>query len=606
MLKPLLRLKEFLYPYRYHIAASLFLLLGLTATQMVFPAVIQQVIDKGLGSGDVHILITSTLIILGLGLGGAVLSLGQHYLTEWVANRVAYDLRNRLFDHIQNLPFTYHDHVSSGQLISRCIEDVRSIQLFTGQGVLELIRIVILSIAILVVLFSANAHLAWIALLPMIPMVIVTVQYGIRIERFYLAIDNALGELSSRLQENVTGAQVVRAFAREPYEIDRFDNANRTLFSARIATIGEWSKIMPTTTFLVTIGTLLILWFGGQMVLGGQITLGELVAFNSYLLLLAMPAQNLGWLVNTAGEASAGVQRIMEILDRKPEIQSPASAIQLPTLQGRVDFKDVTFNYAAEKAQALHHVDLTVEPNQVIALIGPTGSGKTSLINLIPRFYDIQEGAVLVDGHDVRQVDLTSLRRQIGIVLQTSLLFSASIRENLAYGRPDAILEEVVAAAKSAQAHDFILELPQGYDTIVGERGVTLSGGQRQRIAIGRALLMDPRILILDDSTSSVDSQTEHQIQTALSRLMEGRTTFVIAQRLSTVRRADLILVLDQGRIVERGVHASLLAQDGLYRQIYELQLRDQERFQEEMEHISENQPYEREYAENQDQEASD
>ncbi|MCL4562882.1 MAG: ABC transporter ATP-binding protein/permease [Chloroflexi bacterium] len=606
MLKPLLRLTEFLYPYRYRIAASLVLLLGLTAAQMVFPAVIQKVIDQGLSSGDTHILVTSTLIILGLGLGSAVLSYGQRFLTEWVANHVAYDIRNRLFDHIQNLPFAYHDHISSGQLISRCIEDVRSIQVFTGQGVLEIVRIVLLSFAILVVLFTANAHLAWIALLPMIPMVIVTIQYGIRIERFYLAIDNALGELSSRLQENVTGAQVVRAFAREPYEIDRFDSANRTLFSARIATIGEWSKIMPTTTFLVTIGTLLILWFGGQMVLRGQLTLGELVAFNSYLLLLSMPAQNLGWLVNTAGEASAGVQRIMEILDRKPEIQSPPGAIHLPALQGRVEFRDVSFNYTAEKSQALHHIDLTVEPNQVVALIGPTGSGKTSLINLIPRFYDIQEGAILIDGYDVKQVDLTSLRRQIGIVLQTSLLFSTTIRENLAYGRPDASLDEIITAAKSAQAHEFILALPDGYETIVGERGVTLSGGQRQRIAIGRALLMDPRILILDDSTSSVDTQTEHQIQAALSRLMEGRTTFIIAQRLSTVRRADTILVMDQGRIVERGTHAVLLTQDGLYRQIYELQLRDQERFQEEMEHISGSGIYDSEPPDNEDQEASD
>ncbi|MGE5224991.1 MAG: ABC transporter ATP-binding protein, partial [Omnitrophica WOR_2 bacterium] len=303
--------------------------------------------------------------------------------------------------------------------------------------------------------------------------------------------------------------------------------------------------------------------------------------------------QQLTWVVNTAGEAVAGVQRTFEILDLKPEIESPPGAIILPPLEGRVEFQDVSFNYSGESAHALKDIQLEVPPNRVVALIGPTGSGKTSLVNLIPRFYDVTRGSVKVDGYDVRTVDLVSLRRQIGIVLQTSLLFSTSIRENIAYGRQDASQEEVIAAAKAAQAHDFILELPEKYDTVVGERGVTLSGGQRQRIAIARALLMDPRILILDDSTSSVDTQTEHQIQKALDRLMEGRTTFVIAHRLSTVKRADLILVTDGGRIVQRGTHYKLLEEPGLYREIYELQLRDQEQFRQDMETL-ESQPFAR------------
>jgi ATP-binding cassette subfamily B protein len=289
--------------------------------------------------------------------------------------------------------------------------------------------------------------------------------------------------------------------------------------------------------------------------------------------MLSAPVQQLSWLVNTAGEAEAGAQRILEILDHEPEIHSPADAIKLPPLQGRVEFRSVSLRYQDEKLDALSDIDLTVEPNRLVALIGQTGSGKTSLVNLIPRFYDVSEGAVLVDGVDVRQADLTSLRRQIGIVLQTSLLFSDTIRENIAYGRPDATEEEIYAAARAAQAHDFILKFAEGYDTLVGERGVTLSGGQRQRIAIARALLMDPRILILDDSTSSVDTQTEKLIQEALDRLMEGRTTFVIAHRLATVRRADLILVMEGGRIVQRGRHAELLAQEGLYREIHDLQL---------------------------------
>lgn len=313
------------------------------------------------------------------------------------------------------------------------------------------------------------------------------------------------------------------------------------------------------------------------MVMRGEMTIGEIAAFNSYLLLMAEPARQLVWLVNTAGEASAGIKRIFEVLDEEPQIQSPPDAVVVSKLSGAVEFRNVCFRYPRGKTAALKDINLRVEPNQIVALIGPTGSGKTSLVNLIPRFYDVTEGAVLVDGVDVRHVDLVSLRRQIGIVLQTSLLFTDTIRANIAYGRPDAKLEEVIEAAKAAQAHDFIQAMPDGYDTVIGERGVTLSGGQRQRVAIARALLLDPRILILDDSTSSVDIQTERLIQKALDKLMEGRTTFIIAQRLSSVRRADLIVVLDGGRIVQRGTHRELLAQPGLYRQIYELQLRGQE-----------------------------
>lgn len=334
---------------------------------------------------------------------------------------------------------------------------------------------------------------------------------------------------------------------------------------------------MPTSHFLIAMSTVLILWFGGNMVLRGQMTLGEVVAFNSYLILMAEPARQLVMLVNTAGEASAGVKRIFEVLGQQPEIHSPANPINVGTLSGMVTFQDVCFRYQGEGTIALEDINLQVEPNQIVALIGPTGSGKTSLVNLIPRFYDVTKGCVLVDGIDVREVELQSLRRQIGIVLQTSLLFSDTIRANIAYGKPDAELEAVIEAAKAAQAHDFIMEMPQGYDTEIGERGVTLSGGQRQRVAIARALLLDPRILILDDSTSSVDTQTERLIQKALDRLMEGRTTFIIAQRLSSVRRADLILVMEQGRIVERGTHQELLSKKGLYHEIYELQLRGQE-----------------------------
>jgi len=552
-------------------------LLLVTAARLVVPAIIGNVIDYGLGGGEESYLIHAALIILGLGAVRALLSFVQTYLGAWIAQHISFDLRNRLYNHIQHLSFSYHDRTQTGQLISRCIEDVSSIQQFTGSGLVEMIQIFLLLLGVTVLLFLNSPKLAAIALLPMIPLLIITIRFGERVGKMFYAIDQAVGSLSSRLQENIVGVQVVRAFAREPYEIERFDEHNRGVYETRLHIYKEWSRIMPTSHFLVALCTILILWFGGNMVLNGEITLGAMVAFNGYLIMIAEPARQLVWLVNTGGEAGAGLKRSFDVLDLPSEIQSPPNAIVLPPITGRVEFRDVTFRYQGESSDALQNLQFAAEPNQIVALIGATGSGKTSLINLIPRFYDVREGAVLVDGIDVRKVDLPSLRRQTGIVLQTSLLFSDSIRDNIAYGRPNASMDEIIAAAKAAQAHEFIIEMPAGYDTVVGERGVTLSGGQRQRVAIARALLLDPRILILDDSTSSVDTHTEHLIQKALDRLMEGRTTFVIAQRLSTVRRADQILVLDQGKIAERGTHNELLAQNGLYREIYDLQLRSQE-----------------------------
>jgi ATP-binding cassette subfamily B multidrug efflux pump len=585
-MRHLLRLRVYLRPYWKQISASLLLLFSLTGLNLVIPEIIQRVIDVGLKQSDVSYLINSALILLGIGIFKSIFTYYQRYLGEWMASNIGYDLRNRLYNHIQHLSFSYHDHAQTGQLISRTIEDVRSVERFAGSSVIELIQVVLLLIGVTTLLFITNPHLAAIALLPMIPLVLLTTNFGRRVSDYFLDVDNALGELSARLQENVTGVQVVRAFAREPHEIRRFEQANRTLYNARVKVNFEWSKIMPSSQFLVTAGTLLILWFGGQMVMNGSMTIGELVAFNSYLLLLSAPAQQLTWQVNSAGEAAAGVQRAFAVLDTPLEIKSARDKIILPALSGCVEFRQVSFQYLGENANALQNISLKVLPNQIVALIGTTGSGKTSLVNLIPRFYDVSEGAVLVDGYDVREVELVSLRKQIGIVLQTSLLFSTTVRENIAYGCPDASMDDIIAAAKVAQAHDFIMDLPEGYDTVVGERGVTLSGGQRQRVAIARALLLNPRILILDDSTSSVDTETEQQIQWALINLMQGRTTFVIAHRLSTVHRADLILVMDDGKIVEKGTHAELLAQKGLYREIYELQLSDQESFREAMESL--------------------
>ncbi len=587
-MKNLIRISVFLKPYVWQVIASLALLLALTGLSLFVPRIIQSVVDIGLIAGQTASLIQSALILFAIGIGSAFLNFLQRYISAWIATSVGYDLRNRMYDHIQYLPFAYHDHAQSGQLISRCIEDVRSIEQFAGSSIADLIRFVFLTFGILFVMFSVNPTLAFISLAPIIPLMIMTASFGTKIGALFFSVDTAIGDVSNRLQENVTGAQVVRAFARENYEIERFDEANKKVFTTWVKVIDEWAKIMPTTNWLTLLSTMLILWFGGQMAMEGKLTIGMIVAFNAYILMLAEPAQALTGLVNAGGEAAAGAQRVLEVLDVEPEIRSKENAIVLPTLRGEVEFRDVDLKYRDERNASLRGINLKVESNRVIALIGPTGSGKTSLINLIPRFYDVSGGELFIDGHNVRDVELTSLRKQIGIVLQTSLLFSDSIKNNIAYGRHSATMDEVVAAAKAAQAHEFIASLPLGYETVVGERGVTLSGGQRQRVAIARALLMNPRILILDDSLSSVDTQTEQLIQSALDTLMEGRTTFVIAHRLSTVRRADLILVMDKGQIVQRGRHDDLLREGGLYKEIHDLQLTGRGKFADEMESLEE------------------
>ena len=572
-MKSILRLGSFVKPYLPQIVLSMLGLTVLTGLSLVVPRIMQQVIDEGITRRELTYLVHAAFLLLGLGLLTAVLGGFQRYISEWIGSQIGYDIRNRLYDHIQQLSFSYHDHSQTGQLISRCIEDVRSVQQFIGSSIVELTQLLLLLFGALGIMLTENWQLTLIAVLPIFPLVWLTYRFGQRVTTLFFHVDTLLGDLSARLQENVTGVQVVRAFAREPYEIQRFDETNRAYYDARMRVISSWSQVMPSTDFLVTLCTILILWFGGNMVLKGTLSVGELVAFNAYVLMLAAPAQQLTWLVNGAGEAAAGARRVLEVLDTEPEIASPADAVQLSELRGEVEFQDVTLTYQDEKNASLSDLSLHVRPNQLIALIGATGSGKTSLVNLIPRFYDVTGGAVLVDGQDVRRVELVSLRRQIGIVLQTSLLFSDTIKANIAYGRPGVGDEEIVAVAKAAQAHEFIESFPEGYKTIVGERGVTLSGGQRQRVAIARALLMDPRILILDDSLSSVDTQTEKLIQEALDKLMEGRTTFVIAHRLSTVRRADMIVVMDKGRIVQRGTHEELLQAGGLYKEIHDMQL---------------------------------
>ncbi|MFN8497712.1 MAG: ABC transporter ATP-binding protein [Anaerolineae bacterium] len=546
-----------------------------TFLNLIVPWILRAVIDQGLAGQDFRFLVVAGLTIVAITALRGLFSYVQLYGSERLSQDIAFDMRNQLYDKIQRLSFSYHDRTQTGELISRGTSDIEQIMRFTGQGAMDLIGIVLLFVLSGVLMFSVDKRLAAIALLPMPILMFVSLRFGFRMRVLWRGAQEQTAVLSSLLQENLTGIRVVKAFAREAHEIGRFFERHQEYNRQRQEIVHTWANNFPLMTLIVASSTALILWFGGQQVIAGTISVGTLVAFNAYLLMLAAPTQRLGFVVDRVGQALASGQRVFDILDAPNGIESAPDAQPIGEIQGYVEFRDVSFAY--HEAPVLAGVSFRAAPNTVVALMGLTGSGKSSVISLIPRFYDPTGGQVLIDDRDIRTMTLESLRRQIGIVLQDTFLFSATIRENIAYGRPDATDEEIIAAARAAEAYTFISRLPDGFDTEIGERGVTLSGGQRQRLAIARALLMDPRILILDDATSSVDPATEHEIQQALARLMEGRTTFIIAQRLLTLKHADQILVLDHGRVVEHGRHDDLLQSDGLYRHIYDLQLRDQE-----------------------------
>lgn len=577
MLTSLLRIFKFVKPYRNYTVLNFILLASISIIALAIPNVIQHVIDEGILLGNRDLILQYTLILLGLGALSAILSFFQRYISQWVAAAVGYDIRNRLYNKIQNLPSSFHDHTQTGQLISRCIEDVRSIQEFAGNSIVEWAQLILYAIGVTYVILSKNLVLGLIALVPLLPLIYITVSFGNEVTKLFYRVDQALGSLSTTLQENVAGAQVVRAFAQEHTEMERFESYNKEYFTERMTLLTKFSFLFPTSQWLVTLSSIVILLFGGLMVLEGEITIGVLVSFNAYLILISAPTQQLTWLVNNSGEAAAGSQRVWEILDIVPEIRSKPDPVDPSNLTGDVEFRDVTLTYQNENYASLESISFHAKPRQVIALIGATGSGKSSIVNLIPRNYETSKGSVFIDGVDVRDYDLLALRKKIGMVYQTSLLFSDTVFENIRYGKPDATMEDVIAAAKAAQAHEFIQAMPQGYETVVGERGVTLSGGQRQRVAIARALLIDPKILILDDSLSAVDTKTEKLIQKALKELMKNRTTFVIAHRISSVKNADLILVLDEGKIVQQGKHSDLVIEPGIYKEIFEHQLQTPE-----------------------------
>ena len=545
--KALRRALGYLRNYTGDALGAFIALLIASSANLVAPQLIRYAIDQGLGQKESRALLIAVAGLLAVALvrgGGNFL---QGYLAEKASQGVAYDLRNALFAKVQRLSFSYYDQMPTGQLLTRLTNDVEQIRTFAGTGVLQAGSSAVMLVGTTILLLTISWQLTLIILL-IIPAILALLFVFVRsISPLFIQVQQTLGLLNTILQEDLTGIRTIRAFAREEHESARYAEVNQGLFGKNMETIYAMSNNFPFVFLLANLGTLAIIWFGGWQVIGGRLSIGSLIAFNSYLSFMIFPLLALGFLAAQISRAGASSVRVFEIIDAPVEVQDRPGARPLPPLTGQVTFDDVHFRYPGSEREILSGVSFSVAPGQTVAILGTTGSGKSTVANLIPRFYDVTGGAVLLDGHDVRDVTLASLRSQIGIVLQETFLFSGTVRDNIAYGHPDATQADIEAAARAAQAHDFIAALPAGYDTVVGERGVGLSGGQRQRIAIARALLVDPRLLILDDSTSSVDAETEAAIQDALDGLMRSRrhTAFVIAQRISTVRDADLLRDLE-------------------------------------------------------------
>ena len=569
----LLRSLRFVRAYRWYAVLGVGAVLAATAADLFTPQILRLIIDQGISKSDTKVILAGAVGLVVLATLGGFASFLQGYFSAKASHGSAFQMRDTIFDKLQRLSFSYHDSAQTGQLITRVTSDVDQVRDFVGGGLVQAVSAVLMLLGAVVLLFRMNAALALLAFAVVPATALVLAIFVSRLGPMFREFQVRLGTLNTVLQENVAGVRVVRAFAREPFESKRYDDANRELLDQGLRVRRTVANAFPLMFSVGTIGVGLVTWMGSVQIVRGTLTVGELVAFTSYLFLLLQPLFVLGFGAQQIARAGASADRLFEILDAPEDVAETPGAPELPRLNGRIEFRDVHLRYPGSDGETLSDVSFLVEPNATVAVVGATGSGKTSLVNLIPRFYDATGGAVLVDDIDVRAVALASLRGQVGFVMQDSILFSGTVRENIAYGRPDATDQEIVAAAITAQAHDFIRALPDGYLTRVGERGVKLSGGQRQRIAIARALLIDPRVLVMDDSTSSVDSATEAAIRSQLDALMSSRTTFIVAQRLSTAKRADLVLVMERGRLAASGTHDSLLETSCLYAEIAASQL---------------------------------
>jgi ATP-binding cassette subfamily B protein len=570
------RLLKFAAPYWKRYVLAFIFLLAISGLTLLQPMVIRWVVDDVLATESYDLLIYGAVAIFGVAALKGVIQYLQRFNMAYAGQKVVFDIRNTLYKHLQQLSYSFYDQTQTGQIMSRVTSDVDAAQRFLSNGAIQIISNAVSFFATLILMLSLNWQLTLVAMVT-VPVLAWRVQvYATKVRPMFTDIQQQVAVVNTRIQENISGQRVVKAFARKQYEMEKFERDNKELLqrsirAERLSAI-NWSLMRLLTEMSLAI----ILWYGGRQVISTELTLGTLMSFNMLLGQLLGPIRMLGWQVSMVQRTIASGERIFEILDTQADVRDKPGAKPIGKIEGRVTFENVSFAYDGVN-MVLKNINLDVSPGETVAILGGTGSGKTTLINLIPRFYDVTEGRILIDGIDIRDVTVESLRRQIGIVTQETFLFSASLRDNIAYGNPEATDHEIMEAAKAAHIHDFIMSLPDGYDTIIGERGVGLSGGQKQRVAIARALLMDARILLLDESTSSVDVETEMQIQQAFSRLLKDRTAFIIAQRLSTVRDADRVIVLDNGRIAEEGTHEELLQLGGIYTAIYNLQFRPQE-----------------------------
>jgi ATP-binding cassette subfamily B protein len=575
--KILFRIVGYLRPYWVWVVMVYVCLFIAMALMLAIPLVLGRAIDHGVVDRDLDYLGKAALVIVGLAILQAGFTFLRTYGTHKLAEQVGNDLRNELYAKFEELPFQFYDRAQTGQLMSRATDDINNIRNMLQFSLRAVIQMTAMLVVIAVVMFRLDWKLALVALSTTPFLVWWGVRFSVTIRPMWLKVQQQFGVMTTVLQENVAGGRVVRAFAQETQESDRFEAELESLFDHNMKAANRFAWSYPMTLTLNMLSVAGVVWVGGWMVINGQMSIGTLVAFERYTSMLQEPIRWLGMVVNRMAQAVASGGRIFEILDTKARITNQPGARPIGQVKGVVEFDDVSFRYSGARGETLHNVSFKALPGQMVALVGPTGSGKSSVVSLIPRFYDPTTGAVKIDGVDIREFTLESLRTNIGTVMQETFLFSMPVAENISYGRPNATREQVIAAAKAAQAHGFIERMPEGYDTVIGERGVSLSGGQKQRLAIARALLIDPRILILDDSTASVDSDTEHEIQAALRTLMANRTTLVIAQRLTTVRDADQIIVFQDGKITQHGKHDDLVAQEGFYQELYDLQMRDQE-----------------------------
>jgi ATP-binding cassette subfamily B protein len=571
----LFRVYAYLKPYWKLTAGAYLSLLGILGLSASIPQFIRWIIDTGIEKNKPEVLTWSVLSLLALTLVKGVLNYFQGILSETASQNVAYDLRNVIQKKLTQLSFSFHDTSETGELLSRAIQDVERLRFLTGRATIRLLDGVLLILVTIVILLVMNLKLGLLVVISVPILAHRAFYFGSRFRPLSLMVQKQVARLTTAVEQNLRGSRVVKAYAQEPAEIERFEAENQYWFELTATSAKLQAVNMPLLFLISNIGTVIIVLFGGYLVIQEQLTFGVLLAFITYLGQLVEPVRRLGIIIPAMAIAGSSAERIFDILDTVPDVNDQPNAEPMSIINGGVRFEQVSFSYG--KQTVLNEVDFEVHPGQIVALLGATGSGKSTIISLIPRFYDPTKGRILIDGFDIRDTTLQSLRSQIGIVLQETTLFAASIRENIAFGQTNAKEEDIVVAAKAAQAYEFIERSPNGLDTYVGERGITLSGGQKQRIAIARVLLMNPRILILDDATSSVDTETEHLIQMAFENLVRGRTTFVIAHRLSTVRNADLILVLDHGKIVARGTHESLLTTSNQYIEIYNRQLKQQE-----------------------------